>query len=72
MAGRKPDVTDDEIIKVLRETSEHVLSTKEVAEHLPIKDKATIRRLKNLRNDGRINGKQAGHSWVWWVFEPDN
>lgn len=67
MAGRKPDVTDDEIVRVLRDTSEHVLSTIEVSEQLPIKDKATIRRLKELHDEGRINGKQAGRSWVWWV-----
>ena len=70
MAGRKPDVTDDEIVTVLRETSEHVLSTYEVAEQLPIKEKATIRRLKELRNEGCISGKQVGRNWVWWI--PDN
>ncbi|GGM26986.1 hypothetical protein [Haloarcula argentinensis] len=67
MAGRKPDVTDDEIVTVLRDTSEHVLSTNEVAEELPIKEKATVRRLKELHNEGRVSGKQAGRIWVWWV-----
>ncbi|ACV47811.1 MULTISPECIES: winged helix-turn-helix domain-containing protein [Halomicrobium] len=67
MAGRKPDVTDEEIIAVLSQASDPVLSTNEVAEQLPIKSNATQIRLKELRSAGRISGKQAGRSWVWWV-----
>ncbi|KZX48375.1 hypothetical protein [Haloarcula sp. K1] len=67
MAGRKPDVTDEEIIAVLAQATDPVLSTNEVAEQIPIKSNATQIRLKELRSEDRINGKQAGRSWVWWV-----
>ncbi|WP_367176188.1 hypothetical protein [Haloarcula rubripromontorii] len=67
MAGRKPDVTDEEIIAVLEQATDPVLSTNEVVDQLPIKSNATQIRLKELRSEGRINGKQAGRSWVWWV-----
>ena len=72
MAGRKPDVTDREIISVLAQTSEPVLSTNEVADQLPIKSNATQKRLKKLHSEGRINGKQAGRSWVWWIAKDNN
>jgi DNA-binding Lrp family transcriptional regulator len=67
MAGRKPDVTDEEIIAVLEQATDPVLSTNEVVDQLPIKSNATQIRLKELRSEGRIKGKQAGRSWIWWV-----
>jgi DNA-binding Lrp family transcriptional regulator len=70
MAGRKPDVSDDEIISVLEGATDPVLSTNEVAEELPIKSNGTQRRLKELYKEGEILGKKAGNSWIWWL--PDD
>lgn len=67
MAGRKPDATDEEIIAVLEEASDPVLTTNEVAEGLPIKPSAAQKRLKTLYEENRIKGKKAGNAWVWWV-----
>lgn len=72
MAGRKPDVTDEEIISVLAQASDPVLSTNEVAEQLPIKSNATQIRLKRLLNEDRICGKQAGRCWIWWSSAVSN
>lgn len=72
MAGRKPDATDEEIITVLEEASDPVLSTKEVADELPIKGNAAQKRLKQLREENRIEGKKAGQGWVWWVPGADD
>ena len=69
MAGRKPDATDEEIITVLREASDPVLTTNEVADKLPIKASAAQKRLKKLYKQGQIHGKKAGNSWVWWEEE---
>ena len=69
-AGRKPRVTDDEILQLFRDTSDPVLSTSEVAERLPIKRRATHKRLTSLREDERLAGKQiGGRNTVWWVPE---
>lgn len=67
MVGRKPDVKDKEIIEVLEQASDPVLSTSEVAERLPIKPNGTQKRLKSLQSDGDISGKKAGNSWIWWI-----
>lgn len=69
MAGRKPDVTDEEILDVLLESSEPVLTTREVSEKLPIKLNAAQIRLKNLYEENQIKGKKAGNAWVWWLGE---
>jgi hypothetical protein len=69
-AGRKPRVTDDEILQLLRDTNDPVLSTSGVAERLPIKRRATYKRLASLREDGRLAGKQiGGRNTVWWMPE---
>lgn len=67
MAGRKPDASDEEIIMVLRDASPPVLTTNEVADQLPIKSNAAQKRLKQLHEENRIDGKKAGQAWVWWV-----
>lgn len=70
--GRKPRVTDEELLEMFRDTDDPVLSTDEVAARLPIKRRATYERLSSLREDGRLNGKQiAGKATVYWLPETD-
>jgi hypothetical protein len=67
-SGRKPRVTDEEILQIFRETDDPVLSTAEVTEQLPIKRSATYKRLSSLRDDGRLTGKEiGGRNNVWWI-----
>ncbi len=71
MAGRKPDVTDEEILEVLLESSEPVLTTREISEQLPIKLNAAQIRLKSLYEEEQICGKKAGNAWIWWMSEDE-
>jgi hypothetical protein len=67
-SGRKPRVTDEEILQIFRGTDDPVLSTAEVTEQLPIKRSATYKRLSSLRDDGRLTGKEiGGRNNVWWI-----
>ena len=66
--GRKPRVTDDEILQLFRDTSDPVLSTAEVTEQLSIKRSGTYKRLSALRDDGQLTGKNiGGRNTVWWI-----
>lgn len=67
MAGRKPTVSDEEILEILREASDPVLSTAEVSAELPIGEKGTYRRLKELEEAGDVMSKEIGHSLAWWL-----
>lgn len=68
--GRKPRVTDAEIIAVLRESTDPVLSTAEVAGELPIKRRATLTRLQHLAEDGVLARKRTGgRNTVWWLAD---
>lgn len=66
--GRKPRVSDEEILAVFRAADDPVLSTGEVTEHLPIKRSATYKRLDTLREEERLAGKEVGsRANVWWI-----
>lgn len=65
--GRKPRVTDEDLLDVFRETSDPVLSTAEVADALPIKRRGTLNRLRALEAEGELDSKQiGGRNTVWW------
>ena len=69
--GRKPRVTDDDLLGVFRETADPVLSTAEVADALPIKRRGTLNRLRDLEDDGTLDSKQiGGRNTVWWLSGP--
>lgn len=66
MAGRGPDVTDEEILEVFSDSDERLLTTSAISEQLPIKQDATYLRLKDLEDAGLIHGKEVGSGYVWW------
>ena len=66
--GRPRSVTDDEIVRHLRESGERVLTTSEVAEALDVSRRTAHRRLTSLAEEGRVERKDNGkRSAVWWV-----
>jgi len=65
--GRTPEVTDEEILAVLRESDEPVLTAGEVAEQLPIGRRAIHDRLVDLRERGLVERKNVGPRAVWWI-----
>ena len=68
--GRKPTVSDAEILDVFRESSDPVLTTKEVAKQLDIGQRGTFDRLDQLAEDDKIEMKKIGETGaVWWYTE---
>ena len=71
--GRKPRVSEDEILSLFRETDDPVLSTAEVGEQLPITRRSAYNRLKTLRETGKLESKQiGGRNRVWWIVSDDS
>lgn len=59
---------DDEILSVFAAAETPVLTTADVAESLPISRRATLDRLKSLREEGRLESMDVGATaQVWWV-----
>ena len=69
--GRKPRVSDGDLLDVVRSTDDPVLSTAEVADDVPIKRRGVLNRLGDLADAGELESKQiGGRNTVWWI--PDH
>lgn len=67
-SGRKPRVSDDELLEVFRGADEPVLTTTDVADAIPIGKRATLDRLKALHEAGVLEQKSVGpRGQVWWL-----
>ncbi|MFP9062503.1 winged helix-turn-helix domain-containing protein [Natrialbaceae archaeon A-chndr2] len=72
-SGRRPRATDEEILTVLRSTEDPVLSTAEIADHLPIERRTTLDRLRALEDRNLVQSKQiGGRNTVWWLTTTDS
>lgn len=68
--GRKPTVSDAEILNAFRETPDPVLTTNEVAEVIELSRRGTFDRLARLSEDGEIKMKKIRETGAIWWF-PD-
>lgn len=65
--GRKPTVSDEEILAVFENAEDPVLMADEVAESLTIGRRAVYNRLRDLEKRGILESKKTGaRSTVWW------
>lgn len=70
--GRKPRVSDEELLAVFHDSADPVLSTREVADELPIGRRATLSRLEALVGADELRSKSiGGRNTVWWTVEAD-
>jgi len=68
--GPNPRVSDEEILSRLREAEGPVLSTADLADRLPIARRATLNRLKRLRERGVVESYAVGgRNTVWWATD---
>lgn len=69
-AGRKPTVSDEEILDVFYASSDPVLTTSEVADAIDMGRRGTYNRLEALAEDGSLRKKKVGETGaVWWSPE---
>ena len=64
-------MSDEEILEVLREADEPVMTTGEIAEQLPIKRRGLRDRLTQLYEEGMIGRKDVGRQgpvWIWYAL----
>jgi len=69
MGGRKPVVSDAEILGVFADSDDPVLSAPEVAESLPIGETGTYKRLRKLRERDLLERKAVGQGVAWWLTD---
>ena len=65
--GRRPKITDDEILAVFRSSSDPVLTTSEIASQFDITHRGVRDRLEKLETEEKVNSKKVGaRAKVWW------
>lgn len=71
--GRAQKTTDEELLRVLDESDEPVLSTREIANHhdIEIGQRAVAMRLADLADNQRVASKEVGTAKVWWQPEKE-
>lgn len=67
MVDQRQKVSDKDIISTLRKHSDPVLTTSEIAEELPIGQRATYNRLQSLSDEDQVEQKKVGaRGIIWW------
>lgn len=65
--GRRPEVSDEEILAVFRSSSDPVLSTSEIASKFDLTHRGVRDRLEKLDEQGSLESKKVGaRGKVWW------
>lgn len=65
--GRRPEVSDKEILAVFRSSSDPVLTTKEVASEFELTHRGVRDRLEKLDEQGVLESKKVGaRAKIWW------
>lgn len=68
MAGRKPTISDEEILAVFLNTDDPVLTTSEVRDAIGFStNDGTLKRLNKLELQGYLADKQPGKARLWWL-----
>jgi predicted ArsR family transcriptional regulator len=66
--GRRPQITDEEILDVFRSAADPVLTTGEVAAEFEITHRGVRDRLDKLAEEGTLESKDVGaRAKVWWA-----
>ena len=66
--GRRPTISDEEILDVFHGSPDPFLTTREVSEQLELGRRGTYDRLTDLADDGRLERKKVGESAIVWWF----
>ncbi|PSQ57417.1 response regulator of citrate/malate metabolism [Halobacteriales archaeon SW_8_68_21] len=63
-------LTDDNVLAVLRDAEDPVLSAKEVSERMDCSAEAARQRLHDLKDSGMVKTKTVGaRARIWWLVE---
>jgi hypothetical protein len=69
--SQKDEVTDEEILNVLRRHDDQWLSTNQIAQDLPITQDWTNNRLNQLEASNRVESKAVGQGRIWRLHDDE-
>ena len=69
-AGRPRTVTDDELLRIIRESDGPAVSARAVSEEVPLSRRCVHARLSELVDEGTLETKSlSDRSRIWWLAE---
>jgi predicted transcriptional regulator len=70
MAGRKPTVSDEEILQWIALAPDPVVTTSELSEEIEMTQQGVYSRLQDLEDAEFIRSKKVGsRARVWWITD---
>lgn len=69
MTGRRPKISDEEILLEFAESPDPVLSAPEIADVFDYSTAGMYKRLRDLRDQGFLETKKVGQGRAWWLTE---
>lgn len=69
MGGRKPTVSDYEIIEFIERNEAPIVTTKEVADYLGFTNKGARQRLYRLSDEGLLESKKVSNAPAFWLTD---
>jgi CTP-dependent riboflavin kinase len=69
MTGRKPEISDRDILDTFAETNDPVLSAPEVADVFDYSNAGVYKRLRDLHDRGLLATKKVGQGRAWWLTD---
>jgi CTP-dependent riboflavin kinase len=66
-AGRRPTVTDEEVIREIALVSGPVAVSSELTDRLGMSRQGVDKRLRDLEDRGLLESKIAGRTRIWWI-----
>lgn len=71
MVGRPADVSDEDLLKAIREFEYPFMSTSEIGEEVGFRSPADSARprLKDLKERGLVDSRKIGRYHTWWITE---
>ncbi|WP_225935466.1 helix-turn-helix domain-containing protein [Halobaculum magnesiiphilum] len=70
MPGPKPDVPDQEVLRMIASAPDPVVTSSELAEALDMSQQGAYNRLSSLEENGFVRSRKVGASArVWWITD---
>jgi predicted transcriptional regulator len=66
-AGRNPTISDDDIIDLIRDHEDAVVSTMELAELMGMTREGALKRLHSLEDKGELEHQTIGDTYAWYI-----
>lgn len=60
-------VSDDQLLRIFKESKDPVLSAPEIADELPISKTGVYKRLRDLQERDLLTSKKIGQGRAWWI-----